>query len=68
MRTKMKKFVATLCIAGSVLALAACESNSTGNVETAPPYATERTAGATDAPVRASSARSERVFRSSQSK
>ncbi len=62
----MKKFVATLCIAGSVLALAACESTGSGNVETAPPYATERTAGATDAPV--VEAQSERTFRANQSK
>jgi hypothetical protein len=66
MRIKMKKFAATLCIAGSVLALAACESTGTGNVETAPPYATERTAGATDAPV--VEAQSERTFRATQSK
>lgn len=66
MRIKMKKFAATLCIAGSVLALAACESVGSGNVETAPPYSTERTAGSTDAPVRA--AQTERTFRATQSK
>lgn len=39
----MKKFVATLCILGSALSLAACASGE-GNVEKAP-YAQERTAG-----------------------
>lgn len=65
MRTKMKKLAATLCIAGTVMTLAACESTGSGNVQTAPPYATERTAGATDAPA---PAQSERVFRGAQSK
>jgi hypothetical protein len=63
----MKKFATTLCIAGSVLALAACETTGNGNVETAPPYASERTAGANDAPV-TTQAQSERVFRGAQSK
>jgi hypothetical protein len=40
----MKKFVATLCILGSALSLAACASND-GNVESKAPYAQERTAG-----------------------
>lgn len=40
----MKKFVATLCILGSALSLAACGSTE-GNVETQAPYAQERTAG-----------------------
>ncbi|MCD8498203.1 MAG: hypothetical protein LRZ85_09165 [Alphaproteobacteria bacterium] len=40
----MKKFVATLCILGSALSLAACASGD-GNVETQAPYAQERTAG-----------------------
>ncbi|MCC7304739.1 MAG: hypothetical protein IT558_00605 [Alphaproteobacteria bacterium] len=62
----MKKFLSTLFIAGTVLTLAACESTGTGNVETAPPYASERTAGAMDAPAPAAS--SERVFRGAQSK
>ena len=39
----MKKFVATLCILGSALSLAAC-ADGQGNVEQAP-YAQERTAG-----------------------
>jgi hypothetical protein len=65
---KMKKLVATMCIAGTVLALAACESTGNGNVETAPPYASERTAGANDAPATKTTAHSERVFRGAQSK
>lgn len=63
----MKKLAATLCIAGTVLGLAACDSTGMGNVETAPPYATERTAGAHDMPA-ATHASSERVFRGAQSK
>jgi hypothetical protein len=52
MRTKtMKKLVATVCLLGSVVALAACESTGEGYVDTQPPYASERTAGATQAPV-----------------
>lgn len=40
----MKKFVATLCLIGSVMSLAACAGDN-GNVETQAPYAQERTAG-----------------------
>jgi hypothetical protein len=40
----MKKLVATLCIAGSVFALSACDSTGSGNVETAVPYSQSRTA------------------------
>ena len=41
----MKKLVATLCMIGSVAALAACDKTGTGYVDTQPPYSTERTAG-----------------------
>ena len=61
----MKKLAATLCIAGTALALSACDTVGTGNVETAAPYGTERTASgnvATPAP------QAERMVRSSQSK
>lgn len=61
----MKKLVATLCIAGTTLALAACDSTGTGNVETAVPYTSERTASGQPAPM---PAREERVFRETQSK
>ncbi|MGH1379011.1 MAG: hypothetical protein ACRBB3_09345 [Alphaproteobacteria bacterium] len=40
----MKKTLATLCLVGSTLALSACDTTGTGNVDTAPPYAQERTA------------------------
>ena len=47
MRTSMKKLIATVCIFGSALSLAACASDgsTTGNRDTAAPYAQERTAG-----------------------
>lgn len=61
----MKKLLATLMIAGTAMTLAACESTGSGNVETAAPYETERTASHdTVAPA----PQSERVFRSTQSK
>ena len=41
----MKKTVATFCLLGATLALSACNSTTvTGDVDTAPPYAMERTA------------------------
>ncbi len=40
----MKKTIATLCLVGSTLALSACDTTGNGNVDTAPPYAQERTA------------------------
>lgn len=60
----MKKLVATLCIIGSTVALAACDSTGTGNVETAAPYASERTAGGDVA----APAPAERVFNEKQMK
>ena len=45
----MKKLIASLCLLGSVVALSACDSTGEGYVDTQPPYATERTAGATQA-------------------
>ncbi len=63
---KMKKLALTLCIAGTAVALSACDTTGTGNVETAAPYATERTASHdTTAPA---PAQTERTFRSTQSK
>ncbi|MGB4056479.1 MAG: hypothetical protein WBK77_00130 [Alphaproteobacteria bacterium] len=60
----MKKLAATLCIAGTALALSACDTTGTGNVETAAPYENDRTASHdTTAP-----AQQERVFRATQSK
>jgi hypothetical protein len=62
---KMKKFVLALTIAGSAMTLAACDTTGTGNVETAAPYETERTASHDNS---APAPQAERVFRSSQSK
>lgn len=62
----MKKLAATLCIAGTAMALSACDTTGQGNVETAAPYATERTASHSEAPVVVQ--REERVFRTTQSK
>ena len=60
----MKKLLAIACIAGTTLGLAACESNNNSSYDSGSSYATDRTAGDVDAaPVR-----TERVFRSVQSK
>ena len=64
----MKKFAATLCIAGTAIALSACETTGTGNVDTAPPYADERTAGYDDPAPAPAPAPAERVFREYQAK
>lgn len=40
----MKKTIATLCLVGSTLALSACDTTGTGDIDTAPPYTQERTA------------------------
>lgn len=66
----MKKLIATLVIAGSSLTLAACDTTGMGDVDTAPPYADERTAtygDAAPAPVK-QPVKAERVFREVQSK
>lgn len=71
----MKKFAALLLIAGSAVALSACETgNGMGNVDTQPPYSTERTASHSDSatvetrtPV-VTEQRSDRVFRRVQTK
>ena len=41
----MKKIIATICVVGSTFALSACDTTGTGNVDTQPPYAMERTVG-----------------------
>lgn len=57
----MKNIALTLCIAGTALiALSACEARQEGNVETAAPYSSERTAG--------NEQMAERVFRRVQTK
>ncbi|MGH1399025.1 MAG: hypothetical protein ACRBCT_07415 [Alphaproteobacteria bacterium] len=66
----MKKLIATLCIAGSAFALSACDTTGMGYVDTAPPYADDRTAShgpEAVAPVKRV-APAERVFREVQSK
>ncbi|MCB1651201.1 MAG: hypothetical protein KDI46_04025 [Alphaproteobacteria bacterium] len=66
----MKKLAVTLCIAGTAMTLAACSSTDMGYQDTAPPYASERTAShgsvATPAPVQPAPA--ERVFKEYQTK
>ena len=62
----MKTFAATLCIAATALTLAACDSTATGEVDTAVPYTSERTAGYDNSP--APAPRQERVFRDVQTK
>ena len=63
----MKKFAATLCIAGSALALAACETS--GSYDSGASYATERTAGEVDAVMaKPAPVKAERVFKTYQSK
>ena len=47
----MKKVIAAVCVLGSTLALAACDSTQpSGYVDTQPPYTAERTAGEAPAP------------------
>lgn len=65
----MKKLIATIAIVGSAATLSACETSGMGDVDTAPPYTTERTAthGTKAAPAPAP-VRAERVFREVQTK
>jgi hypothetical protein len=70
----MKKTVATFCLLGATLGLSACNSATTGHVDTAPPYAMDRTASYGSekvAPVAATPTRvapAEKVFRRAQTK
>ncbi len=71
----MKKVVATLCLVGSTVALAACDTTGTsGNVDTQPPYELERTAShdkSAPAPVAATPTKvapAEKVFQRAQTK
>ncbi len=72
----MKKTFATILLAGSTLALAACDTTATGNMDTQPPYGLERTASVKKAPVVAPAvtatptrtAPAERVFQRAQTK
>tara|TARA_B100001778_G_scaffold119995_1_gene98537 strand:- start:102 stop:305 length:204 start_codon:yes stop_codon:yes gene_type:complete len=40
----MKKTLASFCLVGATLALSACDTTATGDIDTDPPYAMERTA------------------------
>ncbi len=69
----MKKTTATFCLLGATLALSACGTATTGNVDTNPPYAMERTATYGDGmsapaatPTRVAPA--EKVFKRAQTK
>ena len=64
----MKTLIATLCIAGSVFALSACETGT--SYDSGANFATGRTAGELDttAAARPAPARAERVFREVQTK
>ena len=63
----MKKLAATLCIAGTALTLAACDTTGTGDTyETTTPYGQSRTAGYDSEPAPAPV--QERVFREVQTK
>jgi len=67
----MKKLIATIAIVGSAATLSACETSGMGDVDTAPPYADERTAthsnGTSQSPA-PTPVRAERVFLKMQSK
>jgi len=65
----MKKLIATIAIIGSAATLSACETSGMGDVDTAPPYADERTAThSNDAAPAPAPVRAERVFREVQTK
>lgn len=65
----MKKLLATVCIAGSAIALSACDTTGRGNVDTGAPYEMERTASHSTGDVEVRSERdSERTFRKMQTK
>ena len=63
-KTLLKALVVTLCMAGSAVALSACESTGDQSGENAAPYSSDRTAGNSGAV----SGGSERSFRRAQSK
>jgi len=65
----MKKTLATFCLVGATLSLSACDTTGTGDIDTAPPYAMERTA-THEQPMAAPAevAPAERVFQRAQMK
>ena len=69
----MKKTIATFCLLSATLGLSACNSATTGNVDTEVPYKMDRTAGyekempaSTTTPSRIAPA--EKVFKRAQTK
>ncbi len=68
----MKTFSTILCIAGTAVALSACNGGQLGNFEDEAPYAQERTATHSNtvspAPAKQPAPRAERVFRAQQTK
>lgn len=62
MRIQMKNFIMTLCLVGASVALAACAGTGDGKTYPAP-YAHERTAGGTTAPVAAAEPMFEKKMR-----
>ena len=65
----MKKAIATLALVVPALALTACDTTGTGNVDTDPPYAAERTVSYADNTVAPTPvAPAERVFQRAQTK
>ncbi len=66
----MKKAISAFCLVGATLSLAACDTTGMGNVDTAPPYAMERTAETKETPAPAPTpvAPAERVFQRAQTK
>lgn len=68
----MKKAISAFCLVGATLSLAACDTTGMGDVDTAPPYAMERTATTTPKPVPVAAptpvAPAEKVFQRAQTK
>lgn len=73
----MKKLIASAMLLGSTVAISACDTTTMGDVDTAPPYALERTATHDSGyvapvvvadPAPAAVAPAERVFQRAQTK
>ncbi len=68
----MKKAISAFCLVGATLSLAACDTTGMGDVDTAPPYAMERTAHVEPKPVPVEPAPAvapaEKVFQRAQTK
>ena len=68
----MKKAISAFCLVGATMSLAACDTTGMGEVDTAPPYAMERTAQPKPevvvAPTPTKVVPAERVFQRAQTK